>query len=114
MKTLSYKGYIGSIEVCKEDNCLYGKVLAIPDDTYITYQGSNEEELKHDFEEAVDHYLSYCQEEGIKPYKTYSGSLSVRISPDIHSRVASLAKQTGLSIKAFVRKAIENQIASML
>lgn len=27
MKTLTYKGYVGSIEISDEDNCLFGKVL---------------------------------------------------------------------------------------
>ena len=39
MKTLSYKGYIGSIEVSEPDNCLYGKVLDLPKGTLISYEG---------------------------------------------------------------------------
>ncbi|MFS2572280.1 toxin-antitoxin system HicB family antitoxin [Bacteroides thetaiotaomicron] len=32
----------------------------------------------------------------------------------MHSRIATLAKQTGVSINAFIKKALENQIATML
>ena len=39
MNTMNYKGYIGSIEVSEEDNRLFGKVLALPHDTMITYEG---------------------------------------------------------------------------
>lgn len=59
-------------------------------------------------------YLAYCKEEGIEPHKSYSGSLNVRLTPDIHSRIAVLTKQTGVSINAFIRNAIEKQIAAML
>ena len=49
MKTLNYKGYIGSIEVSEEDNCLYGKVLDLPNDTEITYEGDTVQGLREDF-----------------------------------------------------------------
>ena len=83
---MNYKGYIGSIEVSEEDNCLFGKVLALP----------------------------HCEAEGIEPRKSYSGALNVRISPETHSKVALLAKQAGISINAFIRNAVEKQIAAML
>ncbi len=54
------------------------------------------------------------KEEGIEPHKSYSGSLNVRLTPDIHTRVAYLAKKTGVSINSFIRTAVEKQIAGML
>lgn len=114
MNTLTYKGFIGSIEISEEDNCLYGRVLDLPENTLVSYEGETISELREDFHEAVDDYLILCEEEGIEPRKSYSGSLNVRLTPDIHSRVATLAKKAGISINAFIRKAVENQIASML
>ena len=38
----------------------------------------------------------------------------MRLTPDIHSRVAYLAKQAGVSINAFIRTAVEKQISAML
>ena len=114
MNTLSYKGYIGSIEVSEADNCLYGRVLDLPKDTMISYEGETVKELKEDFQGAIDDYLILCEEEGIEPHKSYSGQLNVRLTPDMHLKVASLAKKTGVSINAFIRKAVENQIAAML
>lgn len=37
-----------------------------------------------------------------------------RLTPDIHTRVAYLAKKTGVSINSFIRTAVEKQIAGML
>lgn len=65
MKTLNYKGYIGSIEVSEEDNCLFGKILDLPNDTMISYEGETVEQLKSDFMEAVDAYIAYCKENGL-------------------------------------------------
>ena len=39
METLKYKGFIGSIEAEVEDNTLYGKVLGLDKQTFITYEG---------------------------------------------------------------------------
>lgn len=109
-----YKGYIGSIEVSEEDNCLFGKVLALPHDTMITYEGNTVSELRDDFHGAVDDYLAHCEAEGIEPRKSYSGALNIRISPEAHSKVAMLAKQAGISINAFIRNAVDRQIAMMM
>ena len=108
MKTLTYKGYIGSIEISDEDNCLFGKVLDLPKDTMISYEGETVSELK------VDDYIAYCKEAGITPRKSYSGSLNIRISPEVHSKIAILAQQAGISINAFIKSAVEKQVATML
>ena len=115
MKTLTYKGYVGSIRYkSDEDNCLFGKVFDLPKDTAISYEGETVAHLKEDFKGAVDDYIAHCKEAGITPRKSYSGSLNIRISPEIHSRIAILAQQAGISINAFIKKAVENQIATML
>ncbi|WP_300763037.1 toxin-antitoxin system HicB family antitoxin [uncultured Bacteroides sp.] len=36
------------------------------------------------------------------------------MSPETHSRIAILAKQAGMSINAFIKAALEKQIATML
>lgn len=111
---MEYKGYIGSIEISEEDNCLYGQVFNLPDNTLISYEGETVAELRQDFHQSVDDYLVLCEAEGREPVKSYSGHLNVRLTPDVHSRVAVLAKRAGISINAFIRKAVDNQIASML
>ncbi|MCD8301593.1 MAG: type II toxin-antitoxin system HicB family antitoxin [Prevotellaceae bacterium] len=114
MNTLEYKGYIGSVEVSENDNCLYGQVIDLPNDTKITYEGATVAELRKDFTGAIDDYISYCKEAGITPHKSYKGALNVRISPETHSRIALLASREGISINAFIKKSLEEKVASML
>ena len=104
---MSYKGYVGSIEISEEDNCLYGKVLDLPAGTAITYEGRTVAELRADFEGAVDDYLAYCKEAGIQPRKSYTGTLSVRISPETHCKIAILASRAGITINAFIKQALD-------
>jgi predicted HicB family RNase H-like nuclease len=109
MGNLKYKGYVGSVEYSEEDNCLFGKVLGMNKDC-ITYESNTIDELNADFKEGIDDYIAGCVADGIKPRKPYSGSLNIRISPDIHSKIASLAKDAGVSINGYIKKALENQI----
>ena len=112
MNTLQYKGFLGSVEFSEADGVFFGKIEGI--NALVNFEGESVKELTDAFHEAVEDYLLFCEEEGIEPHKSYSGALNVRLTPEIHSRVATLAKQTGVSINAFIRKAVENQIAAML
>jgi len=69
MERLEYKGYSGSIEYSKADNYLYGKVIGLDKGTCITYEGNTASELYDDFKGAIDDYLDYCKDKGIKPKK---------------------------------------------
>jgi len=71
MERLEYKGYWGSIEYSKEDNCLFGKVLGLSKENCITYEGDTKEELYNDFKEGIDHYLEYCKMNNIRERKSY-------------------------------------------
>ena len=112
MNTLQYRGFIGSVEFSEPDGVFFGKIEGI--NALVNFEGESVSELTEAFHEAVEDYLILCEEEGINPHKSYSGALNVRLTPEIHSRVATLAKKSGISINSFIRKAVENQIASML
>lgn len=112
MNTLKYKGYIGSVAFSEKDNVFFGKIEGI--DGLVNFEGESVKELTDAFHEAVEDYLKYCKEEGIEPHKSYSGSLNIRISPEVHSKIAILAKQAGISINVFIKSAVEKQVATML
>lgn len=63
-KTLTYKGFVGSTEWSKDDNCYFGEVLDIKDG--ILYEGNTLEELEKDFHDAIDFYLEPNSEEILK------------------------------------------------
>ncbi len=112
MGQLKYKGYVGSVEYSEEDGCLYGKVQGMRKDC-ITYEGYDVKELKRDFEGAIDDYLESCKQRGIEPRKPYSGSLNVRLAPEIHSMIATQASEAGITINAFIRRALEREVKTV-
>ncbi|MDE5743555.1 MAG: type II toxin-antitoxin system HicB family antitoxin, partial [Bacteroidales bacterium] len=103
-----YKGFMGSVAFSEKDGVFFGKIEGIKQ--LVNFEGDSVKELKQSFHEAVDDYLTYCANENIDPQKHYSGSLNIRISPEIHSRIALLAKRRGISINAFIKQALEKQV----
>lgn len=102
---LSYKNYNGTVEYSKEDRCLFGKVIGIR--SLLSYEGNSVNELEHDFQNVIDEYLSDCKERNVKPEQPYKGSFNVRISPELHRRIALYAIEHEKSLNAAVEEAIE-------
>jgi len=105
MNTMTYKGYIGSVNYSDKDQVFFGKIEGI--NGLVNFEGESVKELATAFHEAVDDYLAYCEDEGIEPDKSYTGVLNVRLTPTIHRQIAMLALQEGISINAFIRNAVE-------
>jgi predicted HicB family RNase H-like nuclease len=113
MGRLRYKGYVGSVVYAEEDNCFYGKVLGLRRDG-IVYEGDTANSLKKDFEDAIDHYLESCKQNGITPEKPYSGKLVLRMTPELHSIIAEKASDKGESINDFINLAIKEALSLSL
>lgn len=108
MNTLKYKGYIGSVAYSEPDKVFFGKIEGI--DGLVNYEGESVKELTAAFHEAVEDYLIFCEEHNCKPEKSYSGMFNVRISPDTHRDIANLAAEAGISINAFVKRALKEAV----
>ena len=101
---LRHRGYSGSAEVSVEDNCMHGRILHIDD--IITYEAQTVAELQSEFSAAVDRYLEHCRRIGKAPNKPYSGSLNVRIGPDLHRAISEYATQRDVSTNVAICEAI--------
>ena len=110
MNTMTYKGYVGSVNYSDRDQVFYGKIEGI--NGLVNFEGESVRELTDAFHEAVDDYLAYCEDEGITPDKSYTGVLNVRLTPAIHRQIAMLALQAGLSINAYIKDALEEKVES--
>ena len=96
MDYLEYKGYKGSVEYSREDNCLVGKVQGMGKDL-IAYEGQTL-------------YIEGCKADGVEPQKPYSGKLNLRMPSELHSRVAAFVAASGTTINDFINRAIRNEL----
>ena len=76
----------------------------------IVYEGLTLNELRKDFEDGIDSYLEGCKADGVEPVKPYSGKLNLRMSSELHSRVAAFVATTGTTINDFINRAITNEL----
>lgn len=104
-KTLGYKGYVGTVELDFESKVLHGKVIGIRD--MITYEGNTLQELEEAFKGSLDDYLEFCKERGDSPEKPYSGKFNLRISPELHKRLAFEAAAQGKSLNSYIEEMLQ-------
>ncbi|WLS79990.1 type II toxin-antitoxin system HicB family antitoxin [Erwinia pyri] len=100
MGTMNYEGYSAKIEYSDEDRCLTGHVAGIRD--VIGFHADNVTDLRLAFEAAVDDYLTYCRENGLKAQRPASGKISLRIPPETHAAINSAAEVAGKSVNQWI------------
>lgn len=105
---LHYKNYTGSVEFSEEDSVFHGKVIGIK--ALISFEGDSVNAITGDFQQAVDEYLKFCTAKGIEPEKPFKGSFNVRISADLHRKLALTASTRGVSLNTMVEKAIRQTV----
>ena len=101
---MKYRGYRARIDFDATDNLLVGRLLGMTE--AIVFHGASVEELRADFEFAVDHYLAECERTGRKPEKQASGKLLLRLPPEIHAAVMIAAAAEGRSLNQWLTDAI--------
>lgn len=110
MSIMSYRGYLGSVEFDEEGRLFCGKLEFIR--ARISYEARDAEGLVEAFHAAVDDYLDHCEQQGIQPETPFKGSFNVRTGSDLHRRAVMAAARAGVSLNAFVTRALERAVAS--
>jgi len=105
---LNYKGFIGSVHFSSDDNVFFGKLEGITD--LVTFEGETVKELTDAFHYVVDEHIKDCENENIAAEKSYKGSFNVRLTPELHRRIAISAKMRGESINKFVFDALNQSV----
>jgi predicted HicB family RNase H-like nuclease len=93
------------MQYSEEDGCFIGEVagLNLHD---ISFEGGTEEELRKDFEEAIDFYLATTE----KPEKPFSGRITLQVPPEIHAELFRKAQNAGDSLDAWLIKEIKESV----
>lgn len=97
---MHYKGYSARIDYDAKASIFVGAVVGMSES--LTFHGASVDELRGDFEFAVDHYLATCKAAGVSPQRPASGKLLLRMPPDIHARAANAAAARGVSLNEWI------------
>ena len=106
MNMLRHKDYLATIELDSDAGIFHGEVINTR--AVLTFHGSSLDELKSAFADTIADYEDWCRERGKEPERPYSGSLTLRMPPELHRRVAEAAVRAGKSLNRFIKETLEH------
>jgi len=104
---MTYKGYEAIVEFDEQARSLSGEVINTRD--VITFQGDSAGEVERAFHESVDDYLEFCKSRGEEPEKPFSGTFTIRMTPEQHRRIALKARRAGKSLNSYVVEQLDTK-----
>ena len=110
MNMMSLEGYEAKIEYDAASDLFRGEVLGLSGGA--DFYGKNPKELRSEFKKSLHIFLEVCREKGIEPRRNYSGKFNLRISPDLHERLAIIAQAEGKSINTVAQEALQQRVAA--
>jgi predicted HicB family RNase H-like nuclease len=106
---MTYKGFVGKVEVDEEENELHGVVINA--NSMITFVGKTVAQTRKSLAESIEVYLRYCADRGIKPDKPYSGKILLRVTPTLHATLVERAAEADKSLNEFAEDLLERAVA---
>ncbi len=103
---LEYKTYYGTIEYCKNNKNLQGRIIGI--NMVICYEGKSIKEIEKNFQKAIDNYLDACKENSVEPEKAYRGNLRLRLPEKLHQALDIASNLKNKSINTLIIDSIEH------
>ena len=105
MNTMTHKGYTARVEYDERDNIFVGRLLGIR--TIISFHGETVDQLRKEFETAVDDYIADCKSQGVPPEKPASGKILLRIPPEVHGAALVAAQASGKSLNQWATEVLQ-------
>lgn len=109
MNVMTVDGYNAKIEYDPDIDMFRGEILGLTGGA--DFYGRTPNELKAEFRKSLTVFFEVCKEKGIEPRRNYSGKFNLRISPELHERLAIAAQAEGKSINTLAQEALAQRVA---
>lgn len=110
MNIMTVDSYNAKIAYDPELDMFRGEILGLSGGA--DFYGKNPKELKAEFRKSLQVFLDVCREKGIEPRRSYSGKFNLRISQELHERLAIVAQAEGKSINTVAQEALQQRVAA--
>ena len=110
MNVMTVDGFHATIEFDPELDMFRGEILGLNGGA--DFYGKNPKELRMEFKRSLQTFLEVCAEKGIEPRRHFSGKFNLRISPDLHEKLAIAAQAQGKSINTLAQEALRDCVDS--
>jgi predicted HicB family RNase H-like nuclease len=109
MSVMTIDDFQAKIEYDPELDLFRGEILGLNGGA--DFYGKNPKELRAEFKKSLEVFLAVCQEQGIEPRRHFSGKFNLRISPELHEKLAITAQVEGKSINTIAQEALQKRVA---
>ena len=110
MNVMTVDGYNAKIDYDPDTDLFRGEILGLTGGA--DFYGKNPKELRSEFKKSLQVFLAVCREKGIEPRRSFSGKFNLRISPELHERLAITAEAEGKSINTLAQEALLQRVAA--
>ncbi len=110
MNVMTMDEYGAKIEYDPELDLFRGEILGLSGGA--DFYGKNPKELRAEFKRSLQVFLEVCREKGIEPRRHFSGKFNLRISPELHEKLAIAAQAEGKSINTLALEALQERVES--
>ena len=105
---LTHDGYIAQVSFEEGDEFMHGTTVNTR--AVLHFAGKTLQELKQAFADTIADYRDFCASKGVPPEKPYSGTLSLRLTPELHKKIAIEAMKSGESLNQFIAGKLEASV----
>ena len=110
MNLMTVDGYHAKIEYDEELDLFHGEILGLNGGA--DFYGKNPKELRTELKKSLRVFLEVCKEKGLEPRRNFSGKFNLRISPELHEKLAIEAQAQGKSINTLAQEALQERVSS--
>ena len=110
MNVMTVEGYHARIEYDEELDLFRGEILGLNGGA--DFYGKNPKELRSEFKKSLQVFIDVCKDKGLEPRRNFSGKFNLRISPELHERLAIEAQAQGKSINTLAQEVLQERVAS--
>ena len=101
---MEINGHKAIIQYDPETELLRGEFIGLNGGA--DFYADNVADLHKEGATSLQVFLAVCAEQGIEPYKQYSGRFNVRVSPQVHAAAVEAATAQNISLNEWVGQAI--------
>ena len=100
MNILEINGYRAVVQYDPDIDMFRGEFLGLNGGA--DFYAKDIDTLRKEGDISLRVFLDMCQEDGVEPRKKYSGKFNLRVSPRLHSEIATRATAAGKSLNQWV------------
>lgn len=108
MNTMKINGFQAKIEYDSEIDLFRGEFLGLNGGA--DFYANDIEGLHKEGKISLQVFLDMCKEKGIVPRKDFSGKFTLRVSPEIHEKLALRAAASGSSLNKWIVETLDQVI----